>query len=86
MSELYNDYGMVEIVGIGDLTERFVRVRFMDTHVEYLNQLEEGYLLFADTMRYRMDGEPHPLDVSADNETGRRAHEADASAYLRSLE
>lgn len=86
MSELYNDYGIVEIVDKGDLTDRFVRVRFMDTHVAYLNRLEEGYLLFADTMRYRRDGESNPLDVSAGNEPGRQAHEADVAAYLRSLE
>ncbi|KQZ50339.1 hypothetical protein ASD54_08775 [Rhizobium sp. Root149] len=49
-----NDYGDVELVGPGPLSDRFREIR------------QEGrapYLVFADTMRYRMDGERHPLDV-----------------------
>ncbi|CAN7261245.1 hypothetical protein LJR098_001088 [Rhizobium sp. LjRoot98] len=86
MTELYNDYGMVEIVGKGDLSDRFVKVRFLDIHLAYTNGVKDGYLVFADTMRYRMDGEPDSFDVSADNELGKQAHELDEAAFLRSLE
>ncbi|MBA9034340.1 hypothetical protein [Rhizobium leguminosarum] len=86
MSELYNEFGIVEIVGKGDLSDRFLRVRFLDAHLNYLHRNENGYLVFADTLRFRADGKPHPLDVSATNEIGRRAHEDDVRAYLQSLE
>ncbi|MDE3775433.1 hypothetical protein I7F96_32235 [Sinorhizobium meliloti] len=86
MTEPFNDYGMVEILDKRDVSDRFKRVRFMDFHLAQLNGFEDGYLVFADTMRYRMDSEPHPLDVSDDNARGRQAHEADVEAYLRSLE
>lgn len=50
-----NDYGDVEVVGPGTLSDRFREIH------------QDGrapYLVFADTMRYRMDGERHPLDVT----------------------
>lgn len=75
MTELFNDSGIVEIIGKGALTDRFVRVRMLDTLSAYLNGVPDGYLVFADTMRYRMDDQPHPLDVSEDNASGRQCHE-----------
>ncbi|MBX5164785.1 hypothetical protein [Rhizobium sp. NZLR4b] len=75
MTNLYNNYGMVEIVQSQGLSDRFFKVRFMDLHLGYLHRFEEGYLVFADSMRYRMDGAPHPLDVSEENEIGEQNHE-----------
>ncbi|TBD81031.1 hypothetical protein [Rhizobium ruizarguesonis] len=89
MTQLYNDFGMVEVVHDGDLSDRFIRVRFMDAHLAYLNKKDKtdyGYLVFADTMQYRRDGEHHALDVSENNERGRQAHEADVRAYIHSFD
>lgn len=62
MTEYTNDYGPVDILGPGPLSERFTRVR-MDDVPAYLTNQPAEYLVFADTLRYRMDGQPHPLDV-----------------------
>ncbi|WSG96427.1 hypothetical protein U8P76_05810 [Rhizobium johnstonii] len=62
MTEYTNDYGPVEILRPGPLSERFCRVRIDDVSAYLMNQSAE-YLVFADTKRYRMDGQPHPLDV-----------------------
>ncbi|KAA1237124.1 hypothetical protein FHL81_10825 [Agrobacterium tumefaciens] len=54
-----NDYGDVEVVGPGPLSDRFREIH------------QDGrapYLVFADTMRYRMDGERHSLDVTCNCE------------------
>ncbi|UFW65792.1 hypothetical protein RlegWSM1455_07155 [Rhizobium laguerreae] len=86
MTELFNDYGMVEIVDDDSLTDGFKRVRFLDSQLAYIECRDGGYLVFSDTMRYRMDDEPHPLDVKASNEKGQQAHVGDVEAYLRSLD
>jgi hypothetical protein len=44
----------VEILGNGPLTSRFKNVQPVD---------EEPYLVWADTMRYRLDKKDHPKDV-----------------------
>ncbi|MBO9170889.1 hypothetical protein [Rhizobium sp. L245/93] len=75
MTELFNSCGIVEIIGKGALSDRFVRVRMLDTLAAYLCGVPDGYLVFADTMRYRMDDQPDALDVSEDNASGRACHE-----------
>ncbi|TAY50947.1 hypothetical protein [Rhizobium leguminosarum] len=62
MTEYTNDHSPVEIIGPGELSERFLRVR-MDDVPAYLTNQPAEYLVFGDTLRYRMDGQPHPLDV-----------------------
>jgi hypothetical protein len=62
MTEYTNNHGPVEILGPGPLSERFLRVR-MDDVPAYLTDQPAEYLVFADTLRYRMDGQPHDLDV-----------------------
>jgi hypothetical protein len=43
-------------MGKGDLTDQFTRVRMMEAHVAHLNGLDDGYLVWTEIMRYRMDG------------------------------
>ncbi|TAV04547.1 hypothetical protein [Rhizobium ruizarguesonis] len=86
MTELFNEYGMVEIVDDDSLTDGFKRVRFLDSQLAGINCPDGGYLVFADTMRYRMDNESHPLDVNANDEKGQQAHQADVETYLRSID
>lgn len=62
MTDYVNFFGPVEIIGNGQLTERFVRVR-MDPLVAYMTVSNAEYLVFADTLRYRADGQTDPLDV-----------------------
>ncbi|MEY9198437.1 hypothetical protein ABIA16_003553 [Sinorhizobium fredii] len=57
-----NAYTYVELLGPGPLSERYTRVR-MDGVIAYCLNMPTDYLVFADTLRYRMDGQPHPLDV-----------------------
>jgi hypothetical protein len=62
MTEYTNNHGPVDILGPGPLSGRFTRVR-MDDVPAYLNNHPAEYLVFADTMRYRGDGQLHDLDV-----------------------
>ncbi|CDN46844.1 hypothetical protein [Neorhizobium galegae] len=62
MTEYTNNYGPVDILGPGPLTERFTCVR-MDDVPAYLTNQPAEYLVFADTLQYRRDGQPHDLDV-----------------------
>lgn len=62
MTDYRNEHGLVELLGPGPLTDRFLRVR-MDDVPAYLNSLPPEYLVWADTLRYRRDDQPHPLDV-----------------------
>lgn len=50
-----NEHDEIDVLGPGPLSQRFVRVREKGTGKEYL--------VFADTMRYSLDDQPHPLDV-----------------------
>lgn len=50
-----NEYGTVEVIGSGPLSDRFRLIE---------QEGRASYLVFADTMKYRMDGQAHPLDVS----------------------
>lgn len=60
MTNYRNDYEPVELLGKGSLTDRFVRVRggaWTATHHK------QEYIVFADTLGFRQDGQAHPLDV-----------------------
>ncbi|CAN7261109.1 hypothetical protein LJR098_001085 [Rhizobium sp. LjRoot98] len=60
MTDYRNNYEPVVLLGKGSLTDRFVRVRggvWTATHHK------QEYLVFADTLRFRQDDQPHPLDV-----------------------
>lgn len=60
MKTYRNDYEPVELLGKGSLSDRFIRVRggvWTATHHA------QEYLVFADTLRFRQDDQPHPLDV-----------------------
>lgn len=60
MTTYRNTYEPVELLGKGSLTDGFVRVRggaWTATHYK------QEYLVFADTLRFRMDGQDDPLDV-----------------------
>ncbi|MGO7115587.1 hypothetical protein ACCS79_03645 [Rhizobium johnstonii] len=50
-----NEYGTVEVIGPGPLSDRFRLIQ---------QEGRASYLVFADTMKYRMDDQPHPLDVN----------------------
>lgn len=62
MTEYTNNHAPVEVLGPGPPSERFLPVR-MDDVPAYLTNQPAEYLVFTDTKRYRMDGQPHPLDV-----------------------
>ncbi|MBA9034339.1 hypothetical protein [Rhizobium leguminosarum] len=62
MTTYANGYDTVEILEHNE-TDYFLRVR-MPVHVAYLHNIERNpYWVLADTLRYRMDDQPHPLDV-----------------------
>lgn len=61
MTEYTNEFCPVEILGPTS-SSRFLRVRMFDL-AAYCLDLPQDYLVFADTLRYRMDGQPHDLDV-----------------------
>lgn len=61
MTDYVNSYGPVEIIGTGSLTERFIKVRGGAwTAVAHGSP---DYVVFADTLKFRMDGQSDPLDV-----------------------
>lgn len=60
MTTYRNDYEPVELLGRGSLTDRFVLVR---GSVWTATHHKQEYLVFADTLQFRQDGQPHPLDV-----------------------
>ncbi|KQQ61134.1 hypothetical protein ASF69_01545 [Rhizobium sp. Leaf311] len=62
MTTYRNEHGPVEILGPGPLTDTYLRVR-MDDVLAYLISLQPEYLVWADTLRFRRDDQPHPLDV-----------------------
>ncbi|KQQ61133.1 hypothetical protein ASF69_01540 [Rhizobium sp. Leaf311] len=57
-----NEYGIVEIVGTGPLSDQFLIVR-MESVARKLNSIPDEYMIWADTKRYRRDRQAHPLDV-----------------------
>ncbi|NTI03163.1 hypothetical protein G6K88_14155 [Agrobacterium rhizogenes] len=61
MTEYTNDYDRVINLGPSPLSDRFTRVR--GGVWTKLGLDIQDYVVFTDTMRYRMDDQPHPLDV-----------------------
>ncbi|MGO7353869.1 hypothetical protein ACCS66_03935 [Rhizobium ruizarguesonis] len=60
MTEYTNDYEPVELLGLSLTSTRFMRLRGGAwTAIQH----KKEYLVFADTLKFRMDGQPHPLDV-----------------------
>jgi hypothetical protein len=53
---LRNAFGSLTVIGNGPLTTRFKLVAQAG---------RRNYLVWADTMGYRLDGKPHDLDVKA---------------------
>ncbi|MBX5160416.1 hypothetical protein HJB89_25360 [Rhizobium sp. NZLR8] len=62
MTEYTNDLGPVEILGLSPASNRHTLVR-MEVHAAYLEDIPQEYVVYTATMRWRMDGQPHPLDV-----------------------
>ncbi|MGX9991596.1 hypothetical protein ACS4RR_020935 [Rhizobium sp. Z1P35] len=62
MTEYTNEYGPVEILSPSPASNRHLLVR-MKIHTAYLEDIPQEYVVYSTTMKWRMDGLPHPLDV-----------------------
>jgi hypothetical protein len=51
---MQNEYGPVKVIGPGPLTDRFRLIK---------QEGRKPYLVWKDTMKYRLDDKSHPLDV-----------------------
>ena len=54
-----NQFGPIKVLGSGPLTTRFKLIE---------QEGRQSYLVWADTMRYRLDDELHALDVVDDKD------------------